>query len=88
MKNSIVLPLVAAITASSPSYSAEVSNKESLKTGAETVVNGAALIGVVGAMSGSKNGPSYEGRKAGARTWTELGDMHRAARPGVAEFGK
>ena len=88
MKNYIVLTLVATITASSPSYSAEVSNKEGIKTGAETVVNGAALIGVVGAISGSKNGPSYEGRKAGARTWTELGDMHRAARPGVAEFGK
>ena len=88
MKYYIVLTLVAAITASSPSYSAEVSSKEGIKTGAETVVNGAALIGVVGAISGSKNGPSYEGRKAGARTWTELGDMHRAARPGVAEFGK
>ncbi len=88
MKNSILLILMVAIATSSPSYSAEVSNKEGIKTGAETLVNGAALIGVVGAMSGSKNGPSYEGRKSGAKTWTELGDMHRAARPGVAEFGK
>ena len=88
MKNSVLAISLAAITISSHACSEEASNKEGIRTGAETVVNGAALIGVVGAMSGSKNETSYEGRKGGARTWRELGDMQRAARPGIADFGK
>ena len=32
-------------------------------------------MGVVGAMSGSKKETTYEDRKAGAQTWTELGDI-------------
>ena len=71
-----------------PAFAEEPSNKQGIKTGAETVVNGAALIGITGAMTGSKPSNSYEGRKGGAKTWRELGDMHRAARPSVADFGK
>ena len=82
------IPLVALIAYSSPTFAEETSNKEGIKTGAETVVNGAALMGVVGAMSGPKNETTYEGRKAGAQTWTELGDIQRAARPAIADFGK
>lgn len=41
-----------------------------------------------GTMPDSKNETSYEGRKAGARTWIELGDMQQLARQGVANFGK
>lgn len=88
MKNSIPHIVLAAITINSPSYSEEVSNKEGIKTGAETVVNGTALIGVVGSMSEPKPNSSYDGRKGRAKTWKELGDVHRAARPGVADFGK
>ena len=71
-----------------PAFAEESSNKEGIKTGAETVVNGAALIGITGAMTNGRPSNSYEGRKGGAKTWRELGDMHRAARPGVADFGK
>ena len=66
----------------------EVSSKEGIKTGAETIVNGTALNGITGAMSELNQIRSYDSRKAGARTWTELGDMHPAARPRVADFGK
>ena len=71
-----------------PAFTEEPSNKQGIKTGAETVVNGAALIGVVGSMSEPKLNSSYDGRKGGAKTWKELGDMHRSSRPGVADFGK
>ena len=71
------IPVVALIACSSPTFAEEASNKEGIKTGAETVVNGAALMGVVGAMSGPKNETIYEGRKAGAQSWTELGDIQR-----------
>ena len=81
------IPLVALIACSSPTIAEEVSNKEIIKTGAETVVNGAALMGVVGAMSDSKKETTYEDRKGGAQTWTELGDIQRAARPAIADFG-
>ena len=69
-------------------FAEEFSNKEGIKTGAETVINGAALIGITGAMSEHNQPRSYEGRKASAKTWAELGGMHRAARPAEAEFGK
>ena len=88
MKNSFLFIALAAINISPPAYSEEASNKEGIKNGAETVVNGTALIGVVGSMSEPKPNSSYDGRKGGAKTWKELGDMHRAARPGVADFGK
>ena len=88
MKNYFLFMVLAATSISSPSYSEEVSNKEGIKTGAETVVNGTALIGVVGSMSEPKPNSSYDGRKGGAKTWKELGDMHRSSRPGVADFGK
>ena len=85
----IALIIVATLLTSCTSVLAEEpSNKEGIKTGAETIVNGTALIGITGAMSEPNQQRSYDGRKAGARTWTELGDMHRAARPGVADFGK
>ena len=71
-----------------PAFAEEPSNMQGIKTGAETLVNGAALIGITGAMTDAKPSNSYEGRKGGAKTWRELGDMHRAARPGVADFGK
>lgn len=88
MKTFIPLSVAVLLAFSSLSFAQEAASKEGIKTGAETVVNGAALMGVVGAMSGAKSEPFYEGRKAGARTWTELGDIQRAARPGVADFGK
>ena len=81
------IPLVDLIACSSPTFAEEASNKEGIKTGAQTVVNGAALMGVVGAMSGLKNETIYEGRKAVAQSWTELGDIQRAARPAIADFG-
>ena len=69
-------------------FAEQASNKDGIKTGAETIVNGTALIGITGAMSEPNQPRSYDGHKAGARTWMELGDMHRAARPGMADFGK
>ena len=83
---SLISPVVIAFIV--PAFAEESSNKEGIKTGAETVVNGAALIGITGAMTDGRPSNSYEGRKGGAKTWRELGDMHRAARPGVADFGK
>ena len=65
-------------------FAEEASHKEGIKTGAETIVNGAALIGFVGAMSGQK---SNTGNERHPKTWHELGDMQRA-KPGVTEFGK
>lgn len=83
---SLISPVVIAFIV--PAFAEESSNKEGIKTGDETVVNGAALIGITGAMTNGRPSNSYEGRKGGAKTWRELGDMHRAARPGVADFGK
>ena len=76
------------LTLCTSAFAEEASNKQGIKTGAEALVNGTALLGITGAMSDNKQERSYDGRKAGARTWTELGDMHRAARPGTADFGK
>lgn len=47
-------------------------------------MNGAALIGFFGAMSGQK---SNTGNERHPKTWHELGDMQRA-KSGVTEFGK
>ena len=47
-------------------------------------MNGAALIGVVGAMSGHK---SNTGNERHPKTWHELGVIQRA-KPGMAEFRK
>jgi hypothetical protein len=62
----------------------ETSHKEAIKTGAETVVNGAALIGIVGAASGQQSSVVNQRHP---KTWHDLGALHRS-RPGVAEFGK
>lgn len=85
----LILPISLVVTAFIfPAFAEEPSNRQGIKTGAETVVNGTALIGVVGSMSEPKPNSSYDGRKGGAKTWKELGDMHRSSRPGVADFGK
>jgi hypothetical protein len=88
MKTLVLIFLVTISTLCTPSIAEDATNKQGIKTGAETLVNGTALLGITGAMSDNKQARSYDGRKAGARTWTELGDMHRSARPGVADFGK
>ena len=81
--------LLAAIAVScSLALAEEASTKEGLRTAGEGLVNGTALLGISGATSEAHHDPAYDGRKAGAKTWTELGDMHRAAKPGVADFGK
>jgi len=88
MKIFIPLFLAGAMAYSSATFAEEISQKDGIKTGAETLVNGTALLGMSGAISESQHDPDYVGRKAGARTWTELEDMQRDAKPGIAEFGK
>jgi hypothetical protein len=88
MKTLVSILLVNIFTFYTSVFAEEVSNKQGVKTGAEVLVNGTALIGITGAMTDNKQERSYEGRKAGVRTWTELGDMHRSAGSGVADFGK
>jgi hypothetical protein len=60
MKTCTPLTLVIILNFYSPAFAEEVSHKEGIKTGAETIVNGAALIGVVGAMSGQKSNTGTE----------------------------
>jgi hypothetical protein len=88
MKTLVSILLVNIFTFCTSVFAEEVSNKQGVKTGAEVLVNGTALIGITGAMTDNKQERSYEGQKAGVRTWTEIGDMHRSARSGVADFGK
>lgn len=88
MKTYVAPFLLTFLTLYNSAGAEEASNKQGIKTGAETLVNGTALLGITGAMSDNKQERSYDGRKGGARTWTELGDMHRAARPGTADFGR
>ena len=78
MKTLLSLTGIVLIAFIIPAITEETSNKQGIKTGAETVVNGAALIGITGAMTDGKPSNSYEGRKGGAKTWRELGDLHRA----------
>ena len=88
MKSFALLICAIFLATYSPVFAEETSSKEGIRTGAETVVNGTALLGITGAMSEPNHARSFEGRKAGATTWTELGDMQRAARPAIADFGK
>jgi hypothetical protein len=88
MKTISLILLAALAVSSSPTFAEEASTKEGLKTAGEGLVNGTALMGMTGATSAAHDATAYDGRRAGAKTWTELGDMHRAARPGVANFGK
>jgi len=84
MKTSALLFLFLVSTSYISVFAQEVSHKEGLKTGAETVVNGAALIGIVGAASGQQTNNANQRHP---KTWNDLGAMHRA-RPSEAEFGK
>jgi len=84
MKAITYLFLVLVSTFCASVFAQEVSHKEGLKTGAETVVNGAALIGIVGAASGQQT--NYANQRH-PKTWNDLGAMH-LARPSEAEFGK
>ena len=84
MKTCNPLTLAIILNFYSLAFAEEASHKEGIKTGAETIVNGAALIGVVGAMSGQK---SNTGNERHPKTWHELGVIQRA-KSGVAEFRK
>lgn len=84
MKIFPITPLLLALLSSSVGIAEETSNKQAIKTGAETVVNGAALIGIVGAASGQQ--PNVVNQRH-PKTWGDLKALQRS-RPGVAEFGK
>ena len=84
MKIFPITPLLLALLSSSVSIAEETSNKEGIKTGAETVVNSAALIGIVGAASDQQSNTDNQRRP---KTWGDLKALQRS-RPGVAEFGK
>ena len=79
--------ILALFMLASPAFAQETSNKQGLKAGAETLVNGAALLGMSGVTSGANKSQEDLARSNQNRTWENLGAMHRA-RPGVAEFGK
>ena len=70
-----------------PADAEELSTKDGIKTGAETIVNGAALVGILGATSQNNSDQTRIQPSGPPKTWGELGAMHKA-RPGVAEFGK
>lgn len=78
--------LIGALVISFPAIAEENSHKQSIKTGAETVINGAALMGIAGAASAQQDQQPYDSRGTHPKTWKELGDLHKA-RPSVAEFG-
>jgi hypothetical protein len=84
MKISPIISLLLTLLSSSVSIAEETSNKDGTKTGAETVVNGAALIGIVGAASGQQSNTDNQRHP---KTWGDLKALQRS-RPGVAEFGK
>ena len=76
------------ITPSISAFAEEVSHKEGIKTGAETLVNGTALLGMSDETSIFWNAPTSETKQLDSqRTWRDLGVMQRA-RPTDADFGK
>jgi hypothetical protein len=84
MKAFTYLFLVLVSTFCASVFAQEVSHKEGFKTGAETVVNGTALIGILGATSSQQTNRDNQRHP---KTWNDLGAMHRS-RPSEAEFGK
>jgi len=76
------------ITPSISAFAEEVSHKEGIKTGAETLVNGTALLGMSDETSIFWNAPSSESRQPDIpRNWRDLVAMQRA-RQTEADFGK
>ena len=76
------------ITPTIPAFAEEVSQKQGIKTGAETLVYGTALLGMSDETSIFWNAPSSETKQSDRpRTWGDLGAMQRA-RPTDADFGK
>ena len=88
MKTTIPLFVVAIMPYSAPAFGEEILYREVIKTSVETLANGTALLGMSGAIADTLHDPSYDGRKSGAMTWTELGDMHQATTKNIADFGK
>lgn len=84
MKTISLISLVMILNFWTPTFADDVSHKEGIKTGAETVINGVTLMGIVGAASGERSN-AYNIKNP--RTWSDLGAQQRA-RPGIAEFGK
>ena len=79
-----VLPLLAF------TYSAEagpVATKDGVKTGAEAVINGAALIGTLGAANAAQHETLKINPLNHKRNWQDVDALYRS-RLGVAEFGK
>jgi hypothetical protein len=76
------------ITPSIPGFAEEISHMEGIKTGAETLVNGTALLGMSDETSIFWNAPSSESRQPDIpRNWRDLVAMQRA-RQTEADFGK
>jgi len=88
MKTTIALFVVAIMPYSAPAFGEEILYREVIKTSVETLTNGTALLGMSGAIADTLHDPSYDGRKSGAMTWTELADMHQATTKNIADFGK
>ena len=86
----VIAPIlfVTLIASSIPACAEEVSQKQGIKTGAETLVNGTALLGMSDQTSIFWNAPTSETKLPDApRNWRDLGAMQRA-RPTDADFGK
>ena len=86
----VIAPIlfVTLIASSIPACAEEVSQKQGIKTGAETLVNGTALLGMSDQTSIFWNAPTSETKQPDApRNWRDLGAMQRA-RPTDADFGK
>jgi hypothetical protein len=84
MKPIILISLNIFLNFLTPAFAEDISHKEGIKTGAETVINGTALMGIVGAISGEQSNTNNMQHQ---KTWTDLGSLQRA-KPSIAEFGK
>ena len=88
MKATAPILFLSIIAPGIPAFAEELSHKEGIKTGAETLVNGTALLGMSDETSIFWNAPSSETKQPDApRTWRDLGAMQRA-RQADADFGK
>lgn len=79
-----ILPLLAFTY---PAEADTVATKDGVKTGAETVVNGAALIGTLGAANAAQHEALKIKPLNHKRNWQDVDALYRS-RLGVAEFGK
>jgi hypothetical protein len=88
MKNLIRLLCILPLFALSFQASAgPVATKDGVKTGAETVINGAALIGTLGAASAAHHEALKDKTQDHKRNWQDMDALYRS-RLGVTELGK